>query len=756
MRHRLLGIVISGAGGIAAQIILLRELLVSFQGNELSLGIILANWLLLEAVGCLAAGKISRRLRHLRAVFALTQVAVAGSLALGIFVARAARPIMGLPPGAGLGIDAMLVVSTLALLPVALLHGASFAWSTLVLGDRETSLGTAYVYETLGTMVGGALVTVALIPLLHAYDLAFVVMLLSLTSVGALWWDITQTGSRRCKAIAGTCVGLAIVALYPVALGYRELHTASLQRQWAGQTLVSHKNSIYGNIAVVRRAGEYTFFVDGQPVITTPFPDVARIEELVHFTMLSHPNPQTVAVLTGGAGGKINEILKHPAVVSVDYVELDPMLLRQISAFPTALSEFELTHPKVRLHFTDGRHFIEHTTDFFDVCFIGITNPTDLQTNRFFTREFFAAAKERLRSGGILALALPSLPRAELVIYGLADVNRIVYGTLRDVFPHVRVYPGESVNLFLASTGEYIMYLDASSMAAKIQENGLDLALVSEPHLGYRTLPWWQENFYASIGSVPEARLNLDFTPRVVFASIMFFSEMFTPSVARVLDFIKAHGTLLLLLSLGCVLVVGLYFRHNGDIPVSIFTTGFAGMLLDLVMIFAFQAIFGYVFHWIGILVSVFMAGAATAAFGMTRRLPNLMRPAKTFVLTEVAITIFAVALPGILVVLNSYAHDFIPTLISKAIFVLLSFVCGLLVGAQYPLACRLRLEQGEKPGSTTGLLYGLDLLGGWAGGVTGGLLLLPLLGLVHACIFMAAIKVCSTTVVAVSRWRGG
>jgi len=121
---------------------------------------------------------------------------------------------------------------------------------------------------------------------------------------------------------------------------------------------------------------------------------------------------------------------------------------------------------------------------------------------------------------------------------------------------------------------------------------------------------------------------------------------MFTRRVARVIDSNKAHGTLLLLLSLGCVLVVGLHFRHKGDVPVSIFPTGFAGMLLDLVMIFVFQTI-----------------------------------------------------------------------------FVLLSFICGLLVGAQYPLACRLRLEQGEKPSSTTGLLYGLDSFGGWAGGVTGGLL---------------------------------
>ncbi len=42
-------LLIMGLSGIVAQIILLRELLVTFLGNELTLGIILANWMIMEA-----------------------------------------------------------------------------------------------------------------------------------------------------------------------------------------------------------------------------------------------------------------------------------------------------------------------------------------------------------------------------------------------------------------------------------------------------------------------------------------------------------------------------------------------------------------------------------------------------------------------------------------------------------------------------------------------------------------------------------
>ena len=42
-------VLIMGVSSVIAQVILLRELLVVFYGNELSIGIILAGWLLWEA-----------------------------------------------------------------------------------------------------------------------------------------------------------------------------------------------------------------------------------------------------------------------------------------------------------------------------------------------------------------------------------------------------------------------------------------------------------------------------------------------------------------------------------------------------------------------------------------------------------------------------------------------------------------------------------------------------------------------------------
>ena len=53
-----------GLSGIAAQIILLRELLISFLGNELTLGIILGNWLILVAIGAFLIGQSVEKVKR--------------------------------------------------------------------------------------------------------------------------------------------------------------------------------------------------------------------------------------------------------------------------------------------------------------------------------------------------------------------------------------------------------------------------------------------------------------------------------------------------------------------------------------------------------------------------------------------------------------------------------------------------------------------------------------------------------------------
>jgi spermidine synthase len=59
-----IAILTMGFSGLVAQMLLLRELLVVFSGNEFSIGIILANWLILEAFGSFFLGKRAEKTKN--------------------------------------------------------------------------------------------------------------------------------------------------------------------------------------------------------------------------------------------------------------------------------------------------------------------------------------------------------------------------------------------------------------------------------------------------------------------------------------------------------------------------------------------------------------------------------------------------------------------------------------------------------------------------------------------------------------------
>ena len=81
----------------------MRELLVVFYGNELALGVILANWLLWTALGATLLGRWAMRSSHPRKLVAGLQVLVAFALPVTLLAARASKGFWQSVPGEILG-----------------------------------------------------------------------------------------------------------------------------------------------------------------------------------------------------------------------------------------------------------------------------------------------------------------------------------------------------------------------------------------------------------------------------------------------------------------------------------------------------------------------------------------------------------------------------------------------------------------------------------------------------------------------------
>ncbi len=746
-------LLIMGASGIVAQIILLRELLVSFLGNELTLGIILANWLILEAAGSFFIGQTVEKVKKKIEGYVFLQIFFSVALPFSIYLCRIFKTILLTTPGEGLGFAPIFYSSFLILLPVSLSHGALFTYGSKLYSRHEkdgaTSIGKVYILETIGSIIGGLLITFLLIQYFNSFEIAFMISLINaFISMLLLWPEKKPFFQIRHLSFFLSILYVMLFLFLLFSPLSNKIHRFSLQQQWRGLKVIHNENSIYGNITVTRRGEQFTFFTDGVPSITTPFPDIASIEDIVHFAMLFHEKPQSALILSGGAGGMIHEILKYP-VTRLDYVELDPLLLNLIQKFPTPLTQSELSDPRVRIHYTDGRFFISRTTDRFDIIFIGLPSPQELQTNRLFSSEFFTIARKKLNPGGIIVLTLPG--SLTYISPELRDLNGCILDTLKSVFKYVRIIPGDT-NLYFASDSKNLEAVTAPEIVRRLEVRRIKTSLFTKSYIEYRLHERWL-NWYLKSMHREEVHINSDFRPLGVFFNLSYWNALFSPYLSNVFKSFEKFSlglslgiTLLLTASLS-ILFLKKPLLSNHSLPYAIFTSGFANMIYDLAIIFAFQTLYGYLYHQIGLLITVFMVGIALSSFFITRRLDRIEKGYTLFLWTEISFILFGLILPVVLTVPSHHLEKPLIYILLYGTFLLMSFICGVLVGLQFPLATKIFLKSpaGEtRVGHTAGLLYGADLFGGFFGGLLGGVLLLPILGLMESCIMVAILKMSS------------
>ena len=300
-----------GASGIVAQVLIFRELLVSFYGNELILGIILANWIILEASGVYLAGKAIDKIKNKISLFFILQITFSVALPLSIYLSRAFKSVLGIPFGEGIGISAIFWVSFFIILFPGFCHGALFSTITKLFSlprpfvkgqgseikESVGQIGRTYALETIGTIIGGVILTYLFIPYLNSFQIVFIIAIANLAAC-LFFFNSLQKNTVFLKYL----VLIALVFFIFLSGNTDKIQRFSVKKQWGMLEVLDYRNSVYGNIAVVKKEGQYTFFHNGIPIITTPYPDITFVEEFGNLPLLFHPEPKDVLILSAGAG----------------------------------------------------------------------------------------------------------------------------------------------------------------------------------------------------------------------------------------------------------------------------------------------------------------------------------------------------------------------------------------------------------------------------------------------------------------------
>ena len=157
-------------------------------------------------------------------------------------------------------------------------------------------------------------------------------------------------------------------------------------------------------------------------------------ETLVHPAMLCHPDPKQVFIGGGGEGGTLREVLCHNSVEMVTMVDLDPEVVALCRQYLPNHHLGSFDDPRTNLIHEDARAYLQNTPDLYDVIILDLVDPLEGGTAALlYTQEFYALAKARLNSGGVLVTQ--SGPAGLL---SFKECFTTIFNTLDTLFDHIK------------------------------------------------------------------------------------------------------------------------------------------------------------------------------------------------------------------------------------------------------------------------------------------------------------------------------
>ncbi|MGB2844292.1 MAG: fused MFS/spermidine synthase [Candidatus Aminicenantaceae bacterium] len=672
---------------LSFQIFLLREFSVHFYGNEITFGFILAAWLLWGGLGSISASKLKFHLSR----FPQTYYAVILFLPLCLIGLRFSRFIYKILPGEITGILPMLISSLVISFFISFPLGILFVLNVFFLkGD----LFKVYLLESLGASTAGLAVYFFLIPAFSNW------LGVSIVGVSVSLLVFFSFGEKKQIYL------LSIILIFLTAFALFDFPSQKIY--WKPFFLVRSQDSIYGKLQVIQTEEQISLY--NNSFLDYSFPNLAASEESVHFTLLQNPEAKNVLLIGGGAGGSLRQILKYPQV-EVDYVELDPEIIRLSLEFLPESEQRILKDKRVHIFYQDGRAFLNKSQNKYDMIILNLPEPATAQINRFYTREFFLEAREKLGEQGIFSFRIPSAEN--YISFELQNFLASLYYTLKEVFPVVEIVPGNT-NIFLASS--LPLTIEFEKLCKKIKDLNLQNTYVS-PHilisrLNPQRIKLIKEKIYTG-----KKTINLDFSPIAYFYNSVLWSTQFKGLERKIFTFFsKLHSFWLLdlplILFLSLLLILWLKQKKSTFFLVPLAVMGFTTIVVEIIMIIAFQTLYGYVYRRIALLLTSFMIGLFLGALRGKKR--------KRIGLVHLLFIQFGFLLLILLL------HIFLEKNTPELFFLIFLLTLGFLGGDMFVVSNHLFLKERKN----YGLGYGLDLLGSFFGALAVSSLLIPLVGL--------------------------
>lgn len=424
---------VSGLTSLGYQTLWTRLLSSGTGGSSYVFSAILVFFLTGLAIGPMVIEIASRRQIDTLDWLARTQVLV-GVLATAGTLLIAFRPL-DVPDG----IAWMIVV-----LPTATAIGLSLPLASRLIasGDKRVGSDTGLLLgtNTLGIVIGTVGIPFIAMP---AIGSPATVLVLALANIATAWWiwHLRPRRRRRVEILSAPIAAALILVIGLVGLA-RDPSVVRIEK--AGRLFATGEDEI-ASVQAGSISGQPQLWVAGTSM--TALTVDARLMPIL--PTMARPDASSMLVIAFGMGSSYRTGLILGD--RVEGVELVPTVPRMFGYFYPDASAV-LADPKGQLVISDGRNYAELTDRKYDTIVVDPPPPIESAgTGVLYSREFYAAAAERLNADGVMMEWIP---------YGqTVDELKAHVRTFADVFPEVTLAFGPGGNgIFLFGSSRPVTF----------------------------------------------------------------------------------------------------------------------------------------------------------------------------------------------------------------------------------------------------------------------------------------------------------
>jgi spermidine synthase len=217
--------------------------------------------------------------------------------------------------------------------------------------------------------------------------------------------------------------------------------------------------------------------------------------------------------------------------------------------------------------------------------------------------------------------------------------------------------------------------------------------------------------------------VNTDVRPVCYYFTTVLWGGVVTEPVRNFFVMLFKIHPLFFLLPL---LVVFFFYRRRSIIYVSVFTVGASEIAAEIILIVLFQALYGYIYGWIGAIIACYMLGLACGTLYYLKSPAIRENAIRTLAWLEVLVAAYF----GLIIILT-----FIMVPGTQIIIPVLIFGGGVFGGLHFPLSVKALTRQ------SAGYVYSTDLIGSSIGALLTAVILVPIVGIVYALVIFAILN---------------